>query len=134
MGRHNSINPAFVDQVRALSTAGISQTEAARQLGVTRYVLNHVITTRGIDWPTNRRLRPVKQLPVAKAINCTVTKFAASGYSQPRPIHVSLPPPPCGIVFTADRSETDPTARTIRDPQATWQRDRILASAGRVRA
>jgi hypothetical protein len=73
-----------------------------------------------------------KQPPVTKLLNCTVTKFAASGYSQPRPIHVSLPPPPCGIVFTADRTETDPTARTIRDPNATWQRDRILASAGRV--
>jgi hypothetical protein len=133
------LDPSYIDKVAAFDGGTKSRPEVAALVGISKSALANIIKVHGFNIGKPRaapKPRPApkttRKVAPRQPGYVTVTKFAASGYSQPRPIHVSLPPPPCGIVFSSDRTETDPTARTIRDPNATWQRDRILASAGRV--
>lgn len=41
--------------------AGLTQREAARQLGVSPTALNNIIRREGIDWPVKRQGRRAKQ-------------------------------------------------------------------------
>ncbi len=43
------------DNLRKMRAGGLSRTRAAELLGVSRYTLNAMIDTLGLDWPRRRR-------------------------------------------------------------------------------
>jgi len=134
------LDPSYIAAVAAFEGTDKSRYEIAKMLGISRSAVCKIARLNGLVIGKPRAaskpripLTSRKVAPRQPAGKFQITKFAASGYTQPRPIHVSLPIPPWGDLEISDRRETAPGIAAIRDPAATWQKDRILASAGRVK-
>jgi len=134
------LDPSYIAAVAAFVGTDKSAYEIAALLKISRSAVCKIARTHGLVIGKPRAapkprapLTARKVGPRQSAGQFQITKFATGCYSAPRSISVSLPAPPWGDLEICDRAETAPSLAAIRDPEATWQKDRILASAGRVK-
>ena len=133
------LNPSFIAAIAAFEGTDKSRPEIAKLLGISRSAVSKIIRLHGLSFRTRKAKGPRvpltsrKVAPLQVAGRVQITKAATSCYAAPRSISVTLPAPPWGDLEISDRRETAPGLAAIRDPEATWQKDRILASAGRVK-
>jgi len=133
------LDPSYIAKVAAFVGTDKNAYEIAKLLGISRSAVSKIIRLHGLSFRTRKAKGPRVPLtdrkvgPRQPAGQFQITKSAESRYST-HSINVTLPAPPWGDLEISDRAETAPGLAAIRDPEATWQKDRILASAGRVKA